>query len=74
MRTFFATFAALCFLAGSAFAQSGIDLNPIMTSVVAPLAVTVLSAVASVVLALGFGWLQRKNGMRGLTRRAGVSG
>jgi hypothetical protein len=70
MRLPLAAVAALCLLTvtmvvfpGPAWAQSGVDLNPIMSTVVAPLAVTVLSGVASAFLAVSFGWLRRKWGI-----------
>ncbi len=63
MRMFFAAVAALCLLTGEAFAQSGIDLNPVMTSVVMPLAVTVLSGVASAMITWAAAVFARKTGV-----------
>ncbi|MBA2689388.1 MAG: hypothetical protein H0U63_01130 [Burkholderiales bacterium] len=62
MRLFLSAVAALCLLVSPALAQQAVDLNPVMSTVVAPLAVTILSGVASAVLALGFSWLRKKWG------------
>lgn len=62
MRIVLSIVVVLAALCGSAMAQ-GIDVNPVLTTVIVPLAVTVLSGVASAVLALGYSWLKVKWGV-----------